>query len=74
MSIAIQMLTFGNYVVKPFFLDCDVPEEIIKMASVTGMGEFVCVHSFVMCVVFLYIEVQYIRTYLCYKFCINFLK
>ena len=37
MSVAIQMLTFGNYVVKPFFLDCDVPEEIIKMASVTGM-------------------------------------
>lgn len=38
MSIAIQILTFGNYVVKPFFLDCDVPEEIIKMASVTAMG------------------------------------
>lgn len=38
MSIAIQMLTFGNYVVKPFFLECDVPEEIIKMASVTAIG------------------------------------
>lgn len=38
MSIAIQMLTFGNYVVKPFFLECDVPDEIIKMASVTGIG------------------------------------
>lgn len=38
MSIAINMLTFGNYMVKPFFLDCDVPDEIIKMASVTAMG------------------------------------
>ena len=43
MSIAIQMLTFGNYVVKPFFLECDVPEEIIKMSSVTAMGQFICI-------------------------------
>ena len=42
MSIAIQMLTFGNYVVKPFFLDCDVPDEIIKMASVTAIGMCMC--------------------------------
>ena len=41
MSIAIQMLTFGNYVVKPFFLECDVPEEIIKMASITAIGQLV---------------------------------
>ena len=42
MSIAIQMITFGTYVVKPFFLECDVPEEIIKMTSVTAIGKFVC--------------------------------
>ena len=38
MAIAIQMLTFGNYVVKPFFLDCDVPNEIVKLVSITAMG------------------------------------
>ena len=42
MSIAIQMITFGTYVVKPFFLECDVPEEIIKMTSVTAIGKFIC--------------------------------
>ena len=38
MSIAIIILTFGTYLVKPFYLDCDVPIEIVKMVSAAGIG------------------------------------
>jgi len=38
MSIAIIILTFGTYLVKPFYLDCDVPTEIVKMVSAAGIG------------------------------------
>jgi len=38
MSIAIIILTFGTYLVKPFYLDCDVPVEIVKMVSAAGIG------------------------------------